>query len=260
MLLKRLGFFLIFSFIFTLQACSLVEKDESEWTVQDFYEHAKEAFDSEQWETAIEYYEKLKAYYPYGKYAEQSYLELAYAYYEYDEPESAARELEEFVRIYPKHKALPYALYLKALAADSINDSWFDSWLTDPALRDMESTRKAYTAYLELLNRFPNSKYAAKSRQRLIVIRNRMARHELQVAQYYFERKAYLASANRTQYLLETYPRSVVNFDALVLLKEAYQQLGMTKNARDVQTVIDFNLKKRQERKEKADDTLSSDT
>lgn len=247
MLLKRLSFFLILSLVFSLQACSLVEKDESEWTVQDFYEHAKEAFDSEQWETAIEYYEKLKAYYPYGKYAEQSYLELAYAYYEYDEPESAARELEEFIRIYPKHKALPYALYLKALAADSINKSWFDSWLTDPAKRDMESTRKAYQAYMELLNRFPNSKYAAKSRQRLIVIRNRMARHELQVAQYYFEHKAYLASVNRSKYLLENYPRSVVNFEALVLLRDAYQKLGMSKNADDVQTVIKFNIEKRRQ-------------
>ncbi len=236
-----------------LQACSLVEKDESEWTVKDFYEHAKDAYNSEQWESAIEYYEKLKAYYPYGKYAEQSYLELAYSYYRYDEPESAQRELEEFIRLYPKHSALPYAYYLRALSADSINKSWFDSWLTDPASRDMDSTQEAYNAYLELLSRFPTSKYSAKARERLIVLRNRMARHEYQVAEYYFKRKAYLASANRAKFIVEAYPRSMVNIYALQLMRDAYQKLGMTQNAEDAQAVIDLNLT-RIEAQEKEDE------
>ena len=238
-----LTLFLLLSF-FALSGCSLVEKDESEWTVEDFYEHAKDAFKGEQWESAINYYEKLKAYYPYGKYAEQSYLELAYCYYKFGEPESAIRELDEFIRIYPKHRAIPYALYLKALSADSINKSWFDSWLTDPAYRDMDSTQDAYKAYMQLLNRFPNSKYAASSRKRLIVIRNRLARHEYQVAQYYYQREAYLAAVNRTKYILEFYPRSMVNFSALKLMKESYLKLGMENNAKDVQKVIDFNLEK----------------
>lgn len=231
----------LFAFLF-LQGCSLVEKDESEWTVKDFYEHAKDAFDSGQWETATRYYEKLKAYYPYGKYAEQSYLELAYAYYRYDEPESAQRELEEFIRLYPKHSALPYAYYLRALAADSINKSWFDSWLTDPAERDMDSTLDAYKAYMDLLNRYPTSKYSASSRERLIILRNRLARHEYHVAEYYYNRKAYLAAANRAKHVIEFYPRSMVNFDALRVMRDSYEKLGMTNNAEDTQAVIDYNI------------------
>lgn len=242
---KQLTVILFVTSFLALSGCSsLIEKDESEWTVKEFYDHAKEAFDNEQWESAIKYYEKLKAYYPYGKYAEQSYLELAYAYYKYDEPESAKRELEEFIRLYPKHQALGYAYYLKALSADSINKSWFDSWLTDPAYRDMASTMDAYQSYLQLLKRFPQSKYAATARKRLIVLRNRLARHELQVAQYYFKRKSYLATATRTKYLIDHYPRSVVNMEALHLMREAYLKLGMKNNAEDVEKVIRFNQHK----------------
>ena len=247
---KTLKPFLITFFIaliLGLSGCSTLDKDESKWSVEEFYAEAKDYFDNKQWESAIKYYEKLKAYFPYGKYAEQSYLELAYAYYKYGEPESAQRELDEFIRIYPKHKALPYAYYLKAISADSINKSWFDSWLTDPANRDMESTLDAYKAYVNLLNRFPTSKYAASSRKRIIVLRNRLARHEYQVAQYFYNRQAYLAAANRAKQVIEVYPRSMVNFNALELMRDSYTALGMEKNARDTQKVIDFNLHKLEE-------------
>lgn len=239
---QTLAFFVIFSLVL-IQGCSSIEKDESEWTVQDFYSHAKEAYDNQQWETAIQYYEKLKAYFPYGKHAEQSYLELAHAYYKYNEPESAQRELDEFIRLYPKHSALSYAYYLRALAIDSINKSFFDSWLTDAAQRDIKSAEQAYKAYLDLLNRFPNSKYAAKSRIRVIVLRNRLARHEYHVAEYYYNRKAYLAAANRAKYVIEHYPRSMVNMLALYVMRDAYEKLGMDKNAQDAQAIIDLNLK-----------------
>jgi len=237
---RILSFSLLILFMF-LQGCSLVEKDESKWNVKDYYSHAKEAFNDEQWDSAIKYYEKLQAYYPYGQYAEQSYLDLAYAYYKYDEPESAIRELKEFIRIYPKHKALPYAYYLKALAADSINKSWLDSWLSDPARRDMASTKEAYQAYIDLLKKFPNSQYAPYAKQRLIILRNRMARHDFQVAEYYYKRKAYLATANRCEEVIKHYPRSEVRIKALQLMYKSYVKLDMQKNAQDTLQVIQYN-------------------
>lgn len=228
----------------SFSACTVFEeKDESEWTVKEFYTYAKDYYDSGQWQSAINYYEKLKAYFPYGIYAEQTYLELAHSYYKFGEPASAKRELDEFIRIYPKHKALPYAYYLKALASDSINDSWFDDWLTDPATRDMKSTKEAYNAYKKLLVRFPNSKYAANSRKRLIVLRNTLARHEYKVAEYYYNRKSYLAAVSRAKYVIENYPRSQVNIVSLELMRNAYYKLGMTKNAENAQRVIEFNQK-----------------
>ena len=227
-----------------IQGCSnliFVEKPDSEKLVEEFYTNATEAFEEKQWDIAITNYEKLKAYYPYGRHAEQTYLELAYAYFKYDEPESAIRELEDFIKVYPKHKQLPYAFYLKALAADSVTTSWLDRFITDPAQRDMKSTQRTFLAYEALIKRFPDSLYAPKAQQRLVILRNRMARHELQVATFYFKQKAYLASANRAQKLIKEYPRAVVNMQALELMKTNYALLGMTQNYQDTLKVIEYN-------------------
>lgn len=227
--------------LFSLQGCSLIDKPKGEWDAKDYYEHAASAMENQNWGLAIRLYEELKAYYPYGKYAEQAYLDLAYVYYRYDEPESTTREIEDFLRLYPKHKEIPYALYLRALAVDSINTSWTDKWITDPASRDMKSTQEAYNAYLILLNEFPNSRFAPEARKRLMVLNNRLARNELKVAQYYYKRQAYLAAANRAKAVLERFPKATVNIDSLALLKQSYEKLGMVENAKNADKVYQLN-------------------
>ena len=229
----------------SLQGCStlnsLVAKDDSEKTVEEFYESATTAFKASMWDTAIQEYEKLKSFYPYGDYTEQSYLELAYAYYRYSEPESAIRELDEFIRQFPKHPNVDYALYLQALSADSINKSWLDKFLTDPANRDIQSTLRAFQHYSELINQFPDSRYAPAANKRLIVLHNQMARQELLVAQFYFDKQAYLAAANRVTYILENYPQTVVTLDSLALLEQAYSKLEMPEMAHDIRKVYQLN-------------------
>ncbi|MEA1990141.1 MAG: outer membrane protein assembly factor BamD [Pseudomonadota bacterium] len=228
-----------------LQGCStlnsLIEKPDDEKTVEEFYTDATEGFKDQQWDTAIQNYEKLKAYFPYGRYAEQTHLELAYAYYKYDEPESAILELDEFIRLFPKHKQLPYAYYLKGLAADSIIRSWLDNYITDPATRDVKSAKRAYNYYSELVNQFPDSKYAVAGSKRLVILRNQMARHELKVGQFYFNKEAYLASANRAKYILETYPQASSTVKALAMLEKSYGKLGMTEAQADARKVYELN-------------------
>mgnify|MGYP005847502709 CR=1 FL=1 len=239
--MKKLITPLLLILLFSLQGCSLVDKPKGEWDAKDYYEHAADAKDSQNWSLAIQLYEELKAYYPYGKYAEQAYLDLAYVYYRFDEPESTKRELEDFLRLYPKHKELPYALYLRALAVDSINKSWTDKWVTDPADRDMKSTQEAYNGYLILLNEFPNSRYSPKARKRLKILNNRLARNEFKVAQYYFQHQAYLAAANRAKAVLERFPKATVNIESLALLKKSYEKLGMVENAQNAESVYQLN-------------------
>lgn len=235
----------IFSIILILSistgCSSIFKKPESEWTVEEFYQKAKGEFDSGQWKMAIEYYEKLKANFPYGDHAEQAYLELAYAYYRYDEPLSAIRELDEFIRIYPRHPELAYAHYLKAIATDSLNRSWLDKFITDPAQRDAKSVLESYRAYQQVIQRFPNSPYTQASQARLVVLTNQLARREMEIAQFYYKRGAYLAAANRATAVIEHYPRSQSNVPALKLMLSAYQKLGMEENARSVQQILDLN-------------------
>ncbi|MBF6058458.1 MULTISPECIES: outer membrane protein assembly factor BamD [Thiomicrorhabdus] len=230
---------------FSLTGCStlnsLIEKPDAEKSVEDFYSAATLAFKNKEWDVAIDNYEKLKAYFPYGSYAEQSYLELAYAYYKYDEPKSAIRELEEFIRLYPRHKEMPYAYYLRALAADSVTRSWLDKFITDPATRDKVSAENAYNFYSELINRFPQSRYATAASERLIALRNQMARNELKVARFYYSKQAFLASANRAEYILQNYPRAVVTAEALELLTDSYQKMGMDVNESHAREVYQLN-------------------
>lgn len=226
----------------TLSGCStlsnLVEKPESQWTVSDYWQHLKEAYDNEQWEQTINYGEKLLAYYPYGKEAEQAYLYLAYAYYKWDEPQSAIRTLNEFIRLYPKHRALPYAYYLRARASESMVKSWFDKFLTDPARRSAEILRQTLKYYQAILEKFPHSRYADIARKKVVIYYNRLARHEYHVAEFYFEKGAYLATANRVNDLLKTYPRAMVTQDALKLMAAAYDRLGMDVQADHVREVL----------------------
>jgi len=234
--------------LLSLQGCSsitsLVAKEDSEKSAEEFYNSATTAFKAGMWDAAIKEYEKLKSFYPYGDYTEQSYTELAYAYYRYNEPESAIRELDEFMRLFPKHPNIDYALYLKALSADSINKSWLDKWVTDPANRDTKSALRTFQYYNELVKRFPDSRYAPESRKRLIVLRNQIARHELLVAKFYFNKQAYLAAANRATYILENYPQAVVTLEALMLLEQAYTKLEMPETAHNIRQVMLLNQEK----------------
>lgn len=223
---------------------NLVEKDESEWTVTDYWQHLKDAYDDEQWEQVIQYGEKLLAYYPYGKEAEQAYLYLAYAYYKWDEPESAVRILDEFIRLYPKHRALAYAYYLRARAQESVASSWFDKWITDPARRSAVTLQKTYDYYRALLEKFPTSQYAEVARRKVVIYYNRLARHEYHIARFYFEKGAYLASAERVRDLLNRYPRAAIILDALELMAADYDRLGMDVQADHVRQVLVANYEK----------------
>ncbi len=238
----------LFIALLSLQGCSsitsLVAKEDSEKSAEEFYNSATIAFKAGMWDAAIKEYEKLKSYYPYGDYTEQSYTELAYAYYRYNEPESAIRELDEFARLFPKHPNIDYALYLKALSAESINKNWLDKWITDPADRDTQSALRAFQYYSELVKRFPNSRYTEKANQRLIVLRNQVARHEFHVAEFYFNKQAYLAAVNRATYILENYPQSVVTQETLMLLEQAYTKLEMPEVAHNVRQVMALNQEK----------------
>lgn len=243
--MKKTLLSILFLTAFNLTGCSslsgLIEKPDSEKTVEEFYKTANIAFEEQRWDAAIKEFEKLKSYFPYGPYAEQSYLSLAYSYYKFDEYESAIFELDEFIRIFPKHQALDYAYYLRALAADEVTQSWLDSFLTDPATRDTESTLRAFEFYNQLLERFPESQYADKAGERLIVLRNQMARSEYHVAQYYFKRQAYLAAANRGKYILKHYPQSSVTEDTLLLLERSYAKLNMPEVMKDIRSVYELN-------------------
>ncbi len=225
-----------------LNGCSLFTKEvEPIRSVEEYFNRGHNALNDSSWDEAIKEFEKLRSVYPYGSWSEQASLELAYAYFRNNEPQSAVRELEEFIRMYPRHSRLPYAMYLKGMARESTTRSFLDRYISDPARRDSEPIRQAYQDYLNLIQRFPNSEYADDAKLRLVRLRNNLARHELQVAEFYVERAAWLAAAKRAQYVLENYPQTASSQRALQIMAKAYQELKLDASAEEVKQVMQLN-------------------
>ena len=209
---------------------SLNSEDETVgWTAQHLYGEAKDAMANRSWQKAIKLLEKLEARYPYGRYAQQAQLEIAYANWKDSERASAIAAADRFIKLYPNHPNVDYAWYLKGLV-NFYEMQGVLSWLTTPDMsdRDPKAARDAYFAFKEVLTRFPDSRYAEDSRARMRFLVNSLASNEVHVANYYMKRGAFLAAANRAQYAIEHYPQAPAVEEAMSILVKAYDSLGMT--------------------------------
>jgi outer membrane protein assembly factor BamD len=198
------------------------------WSAQRLYGEAKDAMADKLWSKAVKYFEKLEARFPYGRFAQQAQLEVAYAQWKDGEKALAIAAADRFIKLYPNHPNVDYAYYLKGLI--NFNElSGMLTWLTSPDMtdRDPKSTREAFEAFKEVVSRFPDSKYAEDSAARMRYLVNALASHEVHVARYYMKRTAYLAAANRAQYAIQNYPQAPATEDALFILVRAYDALGM---------------------------------
>lgn len=229
-----------------LASCGLLggEEDETKgWSAQKIYNEAKDSLNSANYEQAIKYYEKLESRYPYGRYAQQAQIEVAYAHYKDDEPVKAAAAADRFIKLHPNHPNVDYAYYLKGLVNFNDDLGW-TGYLTgqDLSERDPKAARNAFDAFRELATRFPESRYTPDAVARMNYLLNALAAHEVHVARYYMKRGAYVAAVNRVQFALKTYPRAPANEEGLVILVRAYDVLGMNDLRDDAERVLKKNF------------------
>jgi outer membrane protein assembly factor BamD len=213
------------------------------WSAEKLYAEAKDNLNSRNYEQAIKFYEKLEARFPYGRYAQQAQLEIAYAYYKDSEPAQAVTAADRFIKLHPNHPSVDYAYYLKGLANFNEDLGW-TGFIggQDMTERDPKAAREAFEAFKELVTRFPDSRYAPDSIARMNYLVNALASHEIHVARYYMKRKAYVAAANRVQYALMTYPRAPANEEGLVIMVAAYDALGLKDLRDDAERVMKKNF------------------
>ena len=215
-----------------LASCGLLssEKDETVgWSAQKLYGEAKDAMASKSWERAIKYLEKLEARYPYGRYAQQAQIDIAYSYWKNSDRAQAIAAADRFIKLYPNHANVDYAYYLKGLVNFNENQGIL-SIIDNPDMteRDSKGTREAFEAFKELVTRFPDSKYAEDARLRMRYLVNSLAQYEVHVARYYMKRGAYVAAANRAQFAVKNYPQAPALEEAVFIMVKAYDALGMT--------------------------------
>ena len=228
--------------------CATTDEDElAKLSANELYDRAKTALNSGDYETAINTFEKLEARFPFGKYAQQAQLEIAYAYYKFEEPDSAIAAADRFIRNNPGSPHLDYAYYLKGLTNYSRGASIMDRMAPrEPSERDTRALREAFNDFSQLVKKFPDSRYTNDALQRLIYLHNQLAKYEIHVAEYYMKRGAYVAAANRAKYVVENYQRTPAAQEALQVLIRAYSKMGMNELANDAKRVLELNTPARQ--------------
>ena len=229
-----------------LSGCGLwgTERDETiGWSAQRLYGEAKSELDAGNYETAVKYYEKLEARYPFGRFAQQAQMDVAYAYFKKGDVESAIPAADRFIKQNPNHPNVDYIYYLKGLVHFSQDLGLLGKIMAlDQSERDPKAMREAFDAFKDLSVRFPESKYTPDALLRMKYLINLLSEHETNVARYYYKRGAYVASSSRAKYTLETYPQTPATEEALFLMVKSYDALGMNDLRDDADRVMRKNF------------------
>ena len=227
-----------------LSGCSRGTKEDApEGTpVQTLYQDSLKLLEAGNWSGAENGYRRLLAQFPYGPYTEQALIETAYAQYKAGKHDDAVSTIDRFIRTYPTHRNIAYLYYLRGLSNMARNTVFMArAFNLDTSTRDLAAPQQAYADFNTVATRYPNSAYAGDARQRMVFLRNEFARFEMNTGLYYLRRGAWVSAADRATYLLETYPQSEYQNDAVALLGEAYTRLGNTVLAADARRVLEQN-------------------
>lgn len=233
-----------------LSACATpnatVSKDaqmSKDWSNDRLYSEARNALNSGNYSHANALYGVLRARQPDGRYTEQSLLDSAYAHYKNEEMAQALTLLSRFERNYPASVDMDYALYLKGLIFFAEDQSFLRRLASqDWSDRDPEANRRAFRVFEQLVNRFPQSKYAEDSRRRMAQLVDALGGHEIAIARYYAKRHAYVAANNRAQRVLQQYQNTRYVEEALAIMIFSYEKMGNTQLADDTRRVLQQNF------------------
>ena len=231
--------------LFFLSGCSIFGNDKDTkklvadgLTPKELYEQAEDKVDAGSIEQAIDQYETILSSYPGSKYAVQARLDIAFNLLKQKKYNRSIIALDQFIDKYPDIPATPYAYYLRGVAAEKKSSSILDKIVTDSAQRDVESVRDAYDYFVELIENFPDSKYSDDAKDKLVTLRNTLARHEFYVAAYYTDTGSNIAALNRCKFIIENYPNSSSIPDALNLMAYNYDIINADQLASDVRTIL----------------------
>ena len=213
------------------------------WSAEKLYAEARDEMRSGRYAAAIKMLERLEARYPFGRWAQQARIDIAYAHFKDNDRALALSATDRFLKQFPSHDALDYVYYLRGL----INFNEQQGWLAtlgrqDLSERDLRAARDSFDAFREVVTRFPESKYAADAEARMKYLVNAMASGEVHIARYYYTRGAYVAAINRAQAAIAEYPRAPAIEEALFIAMQSYEQLGMQDHRNDTEKVLKANF------------------
>jgi len=216
-----------------------VKDETANWSVEKLYDEAHGSMVTGNYTRAVKLFDTLEGRFPYGRHAQQAILEGAYSNYRMGETAAAVASCDRFIRTYPNNSNVDYAYYLKGLV-NFREDQGIFGYVVEQDLseRDPKMTRESFAAFRELITKFPESRYASDSVERMRYLTNALAMYEVHVGRYYYGRGAYLAAVNRAAATVTGYPQTPANEDALILMVQGYDKLGMPQLRDDARRVL----------------------
>ncbi|MCX2983199.1 outer membrane protein assembly factor BamD [Halieaceae bacterium IMCC14734] len=208
----------------------------------ELYQTAQRYLRGGNYELAVQSLQLLESRFPFGRYAEQAQLELIYAHYNNYEHEAAIEAANRFIRLHPQHPNVDYAFYMKGLASYTLDQGFLDRFIpSDKTKRDTGHARTSFAEFAQLLARYPDSSYAADAKARMVHLRNLLARNEINIANYYFKRGAYLAATNRGRFVVENFQQTPAVADGLAVMVQGYTLMGLSELADNSLAVLALN-------------------
>ena len=234
--LSKSAIYLILGFI--ISGCGLFGDDEDSdefsglSTEEQFYERALDQLNGQNFRGAISTYQALESRFPFGRFAEQAQIEIVYAHYRIDDMEAARASADRFIRLHPDSDNIDYAYYMRGLSSFTDGGGLFNRFLPiDHTKRDPGRAQESFNDFAQLLALHPDSAYAGDARARMIYLRNNLGLYEIHVANYYLERRAYIAALRRSQYVVENFQGTPAVADGVAIMAECYLRLGLTELA-----------------------------
>lgn len=211
-------------------------------SAQQIYDAGDQALAKKHYQDAIKHFEGLEALYPFSPYEEQTQLDTIYAYYQSNDYDSAAAAADRFIRLYPRSEHVDYAYYMRGMAHYQVNRGFASKYVNlDLAKRDLTNIKQSFDDFSQLIQLYPDSIYAPNAKARMVALRNLMAKHELEVADYYYRHQSYLAAANRANVVVEHYQQSPSIIPALGLMVRSYRALGLDDLANRALSILQYN-------------------
>ncbi|MDD9896958.1 MAG: outer membrane protein assembly factor BamD [Gammaproteobacteria bacterium] len=230
--------FLYLFMVVAISGCGLFGDDEDNdefaglSTEEQFYERALDQLNGQNFRGAITTYQALESRFPFGRFAEQAQIEIVYAYYRNDDMEAARAAADRFIRLHPDSENIDYAYYMRGLSSFVDGGGLFNRFIpVDHTKRDPGRAQESFNDFAQLLALYPDSAYSGDARARMVFLRNNLARYEVHVANYYLERRAYIAALRRAQYVVENFQGTPAVSDGVAIMVECYLRLGLNELA-----------------------------
>ncbi|MFC3102472.1 outer membrane protein assembly factor BamD [Salinisphaera aquimarina] len=200
------------------------------------YKSAREFMVDEQPEKALRLYAEVQARFPFSPYAAQSEMESVTAHYKAEEFDAAVSGADRFIKQRPRNPHIDYIYYLRALSNYNRNETGILGG--DPDKRDTSYLRQSFTDFSLLVQNYPQSVYRKDAQLHMIDIRNRLATFDVNVAEYYLRRHAYVAASRRAETVVSRYQGSDSVPRALEIMEESYAKLSLPDLAEDTRAIL----------------------